>query len=229
MEFAVHAMVQDLPVSDSRLSQLQSTTTTDLCMQKLHHYIISSWPAKINSVPLPLRSFWKLKADLHSAEGLILLNNRIVIPTAMRPYLLKCIHQGHMGIEKSKAHARACVYWPAMYGDIENVIKQCSVCNKYLNTNQREPLLPHPVPAHPWEKIGIDFFSLDGKDFLLIVDYFSKYPEVIQMTSKTAQATVAKLKTTFVRYSIPKTVKADNMPFHSKDICKCLELSDSHT
>jgi len=38
-----------------------------------------------------------------------------------------------------------------------------------LNTNQREPLLPHSVPAHPLEKVGVEFFSLDGKDFLLIV------------------------------------------------------------
>ena len=71
-----------------------------------------------------------------------------------------------MGIEKSKARARVCVYWPK----IENQVKQCSVCNIYSNSNQKEPLLPHPVPAHPWEKVGIDYFTLDGKDFLLIVD-----------------------------------------------------------
>ena len=105
------------------------------------------------------------------------------------------------GIEKSKAHVRACVYWPNTYSDIENQVKQCSMCNKYSNTNQKEPLLPHPVPVHPWEKVGIDYFTLDGnKDFLLIVDYFSKYPEVLQMTSKTAQATIAKMKMIFARY-----------------------------
>ena len=91
-----------------------------------------------------------------------------------------------MGIEKSKACARACVYWPAMYSDIEQVVKQCAVCNKYANTNQKKPLLPHPVPAYPWKKVGIDFFTLDGKDFLLAVDYYFKYPEVVQMTIKRA-------------------------------------------
>ena len=109
----------------------------------------------------------------------------------MRPHLLKCIHQGHMGIEKSKACARVCVYWPNMYSDIENTVKQCVMCNRYANT---EPLLPHPIPQHPWEEVGVDYFTLDGKDFLLIVDYYSKYPEVVQMTSRTAQATIAKLK-----------------------------------
>ena len=138
--------------------------------------ISTGWPANVNSVPLSLRSFWKLRHELHCAKKLILLNNRIIIPQAMRMYLLQSIHQGHMGIEKSKACARACVYWPNMYSDIENQVKQCSVCSKYSNTNQKEPLLPHPVPVHPWEKVGIDYFTLDGKDFLLIVDYYSKYP-----------------------------------------------------
>jgi len=109
-----------------------------------------------------------------------------------------------------------------MYSDTENEIKQCSVCNTYLTTNQREILLPHPIPAHSWEKAGIDFFSLDGKDILLIVEYYSKNPEVIQMTSKTAQTTVTKLKT-FACYGIPQTVIANNMPFH-QIICKYLEL-----
>ena len=134
-------------------------------MQQLHHYIMAGWPANISSVPLSLRAFWNLRNDLHIAENLILLNNRIVIPATMRAYVLKCIHQGHMGIEKSKARARASVYWPAMYSDIEREVKQCAVCNHHSNANQKEPLLPHLIPAHPWEKVGIDFFTLDGKTF----------------------------------------------------------------
>jgi len=40
-------------------------------------------------------------------------------------------------------------------------------------------MLPHPVPDRPWEKLGADYFTLVGKDYLLVVDYFSKFPEVI--------------------------------------------------
>ena len=58
---------------------------------------------------------------------------------------------------------------------------------------------------------------LDGKDFLLVVDYFPKFPEVLQVTSKTAQATIAKLKIIFARHRIPEVVIADNMPFSSKE------------
>ena len=228
LEFAVHALVRDLPVSDAKLSQLQSATEHDEQLQKLHHYISSGWPTNISNVPIALRSFWKLRHELHSANKLVLLNSRFVIPISMRSFLLKCIHQGHMGIEKSKARARACVYWPNMYSDIESTVKQCSVCNKYSNANQKEPLLPHPVPTRPWEKVGVDYFTLDGKDFLLVVDYFSKFPEVLQVTSKTAQATIAKLKIIFARHSIPQVVMADNMPFSSKEFKVFAKSWDFH-
>ena len=222
-EFAVHALVRDLPVSESKLTQLQAATQCDDQMQKLYLYISTGWPTNVNSVSVSLRGF---RHDLHSAENLILLNNRIVIPLAMRKYLLGCIHPGHMGIEKSKARARVCIYWPNMYSDIENDVKQCSVCNKYANTNQKEPLMPHPIPVHLWEKLGIDYFTLNGKDFLLIVDYYSKYPEVLQMTSKTAQATITKLKLIFARHGIPRIVMANNMPFNSKEFAEFVKSWD---
>ena len=60
LEFAVHSVVRDLPVSDSRLAQLQSATESDPQLQKLHQYIATGWPPNIINVPLPLRPFWKL-------------------------------------------------------------------------------------------------------------------------------------------------------------------------
>ena len=170
-----------------------------------------------NNVPVMLREYWKVRHNLHSADHLIFMNRRIVIPASMRSEILKSIHTGHMGIEKSKARARACVYWPAMYHAIELAVKQCPTCNKYATANQKEPMLPHPVPSRPWEKVGVDYFTLAGKDYLLIVDYFSKYPEVLQMNSKTADATIAKMKSIFARHGIPNTVVADNMPFGSRE------------
>lgn len=105
------------------------------------------------------------------------------------------------------------------------------ICNKYATANQREPKLPHPVPSWPKEKVGIDYFTLAGKDYLLIVDYFSKYPEVLQMNSKTADVTIAKMKSIFARHGIPSTVVADNMPFGSRafrQFAKRVEFQCSH-
>ena len=123
-------------------------------MQQLHRYIMAGWPANISSVPLSLRAFWNLRNDLHIAENLILLNNRIVIPATMRAYVLKCIHQGHMGIEKSKARARASVYWPAMYSDIERDV----LCVINTPMQIKRNLCYHTLSPHiPGKKLELTF------------------------------------------------------------------------
>ena len=146
----------------------------------------SGWPPDISSVPIPLREFWKVRHNLCNADNLIFLNKRIVIPSSMRQEILKRIHEGHMGIDKCKTRARVCVYWPAMYKAIEQAVKKYPVCNKHSKGNQKEPMILHEISNRPWEKLGADYFTFAGKDYLLVVDYFSKYPEVVRMNSKTA-------------------------------------------
>ena len=109
-----------------------------------------------------------------------------------------------------------CAYWPNINEDIEQLVKECPTCNKYGRANQKESLLPHSVPSRPWSKVGVDYFTMASQDYLLVVDYFSKYSEVIPVQSKSADATVKEMKTIFARHGIPNTVIADNMPFNSK-------------
>jgi hypothetical protein len=40
------------------------------------------------------------------------------------------------------------------------------------------------LPDYPWQKVASDLF---GKTYLLVADYYSRFPEVIKLTSTTAQ------------------------------------------
>ena len=33
-----------------------------------------------------------------------------------------------------------------------------------------ETLMSHEVPSQPWERVGADIFTLDGKDYLVTID-----------------------------------------------------------
>ena len=70
-------------------------------------------------------------------------------------------------------------------------------------------------PTH-W-KGGDRLFFSGEKKYLLVVDYYSKYPEVVQVHSKTAETTIAALKSIFGRHGIPSEIIADNMPFNQWD------------
>ena len=48
-----------------------------------------------------------------------------------------------------------------------------------------KPLICHEVADQPRQKVGADVFTLDGTDYLCVVDYYSSYFEVDRQESKT--------------------------------------------
>ena len=60
-------------------------------------------------------------------------------------------------------------------------------------------------------KSGIRFV-LNGVSYLLIVDYFSRFPEIIKMKTTTSASIIEALKTIFSRHGIPESLISDNGP-----------------
>ena len=57
---------------------------------------------------------------------------------------------------------------------------------------------------------GKDLFVLQGCTHLLVVVYFSRYPEVIQLATTTSSKVTGALKYVFARHGIPEEVVSDN-------------------
>ena len=75
-------------------------------------------------------------------------------------------------------------------------------------------LIPE-MPTEPWQNVGTDLFHVNGKDFLLVNDYHSNYPEVAQLSSTSASAVITRMKSIFGRHGIPQIVQSDNGPQYS--------------
>ena len=76
----------------------------------------------------------------------------------------------------------------------------------------KAPLHPWKWSAKPWECIHIHFFEKDKLNFLIVIDAYSKWLEVIPMSSTTRLRTIEALRTLFARYGIPEEVVFDNGP-----------------
>ena len=211
---SINTVIADAPVSNSRIEKIKTECERDEETQLLLSYVRNGFPdhSRLSGV---LRQYHALASDLYEQDGLILYKNRIVIPSTMRKDILYRIHEGHLGMDKCKALARSAVFWPGINQDIENLIGRCPTCNMFRRNQAAEPMTPHPVPATAYEKVGVDIFTIFGKDYLLVVDYFSKYPEYVQLSSKSADAVIQQLKTIFSRHGIPEVVMCDNNPFNS--------------
>ncbi len=91
------------------------------------------------------------------------------------------IHEGHLGIEKCKSRARETLFWPGLNSEIVEMIQRCSTCQEQRNYQQKEPLLQHPSASEPWEKIATDLFKFQKSDYVIVVDYYSNYPEIAKL------------------------------------------------
>ncbi|KAK3710636.1 hypothetical protein RRG08_034172 [Elysia crispata] len=96
----------------------------------------------------------------------------------MQSLILDRLHESHQGIEKCLLKARENVFWIGMTKDVTVRVKTCSIREKYNKKSQeKERLLQHEMPSRPFEKIAADIFFLDGQNFLLVADYYSKMPK----------------------------------------------------
>ena len=140
-------------------------------------------------VPNELKPYWPYRDELSEENGIIFKGDRIVMPKALHQDALQRIHAGHQGSTKCKDRARTCVFWENINEDIDSMVRKCQICTEFSSSQSAQPLQNHEIPTRPWQVIGTDLFHLDGKDFLLMTDYYSKFPFVrrlpINMTSNT--------------------------------------------
>ncbi len=100
------------------------------------------------------------------------------------------------------------------------VVSPCIACQATVNT-----------PSNgPWESLAVDYYGpLPSGDYVLVViDEYSRFPEIEFTTSTSAKATIPKLDRIFSSYSIPIQLKSDNgPPFNSKtfsDYCEFMGI-----
>ena len=213
----VHSLVVNIPVSASKLSEIRQATEQDPTLRKVKDFIVTGWPKSRKSVQPEVQNLWNTRDELHIAEDVIFVVENVLIPAKLRQQMLRLVHESHMGAEKPKARARTVMYWPGMSKDIEDEVSKCSVCMKYQKSQHRETMLPHDIADGRWQKIAMDIMTYHGRDYLVIVDYYSKYPEVSLLPDKTASSIITYTKGICARHGIPEEILSDNMPFGSRE------------
>jgi hypothetical protein len=212
IEIFVHSFVKSIPATGSRLEEIKQGTLTDHELQALKTVILEGWPDNRRRCPNTIVQYWSIRQDLSTHDDLIFKGSRIVIPTTLRDDVLKGLHSAHLGTEKNKQRARMIVYWPGIGKDIETFIRRCDACTHTMSNNQKEPMIPMPIPSLPWQHVGCDLFEWNGKQYAITVDYYSRYFEVDNLASTTTSQVVTKLKGHFARHGIPAILTSDNGP-----------------
>ena len=212
---AMMMCITHLPAGTERLCEYTSAQDSDTTCSRVKTYCREGWPDKHDIRP-ELRPYWEKRDELMMPGGLLLCGCRIVVPESMQEETLRRIHQGHQGIQQSRLRAQTSVWWPGLSQRITDYVKQCHECARDATLN-KEPLMPIELPDYPWQRVATDLFVLKGVTYVIIVDYFSRYPEVIKLTTTTSQSVILAMKSVFSCHGIPEVVNSDNGPQYSSD------------
>ncbi|CAK1587161.1 unnamed protein product [Parnassius mnemosyne] len=201
---------ENVEASMDMLQRIKKETHNDPVMIALGEYYQKGWPFNKKQVSELVKPYWNVHNELHMIRGVLFRNNRIVIPLSLRKEMLRRIHEGHLGVEKCQRRARDVMWWPGMSADITCVVQGCDTCQRHQAAAPRQPLAPHPVPTLPWEHLAADIFEFGGKQYLLIVDYYSKFVEISLLTNLQSKTVINVMKGIFSRFGIPKKIVTDN-------------------
>ena len=212
VESHVHAVQYNQPFSDKKLKSIRKATENDSEIQIVKRYTLEGWPRCRDDVLPEARPYHHVRDELSVADGLLLRDPRIVIPRVSRAEIMDRIHDGHQGVTKCRERTRQGVWWPGLSTEISVMVSQCSYCQTSRNSQSHETLMPTIPPERPWQHVGCDLLTLETKDYLVIMDYHSRYVEIAHMPITKSTAVIAKLKSVFARWGIPECFTSDNIP-----------------
>ncbi|UYV70297.1 hypothetical protein LAZ67_7002451 [Cordylochernes scorpioides] len=192
---------------DEILTKIFEAQQEDTTLKAVVNYLEQGWPNK--KMSQALLSYWHVMDELGVQNGLLMRSCHLVIPASMKLEILDKLHAGHFGITKTRLRARETVWWPGISEEIAETVRKCSVCIQEA-VSKHEPLIPTNFPTRPWQKIGMDLFKFENKWYLVVIDYYSRFPEVVQLDRLTANVVVRGCKSIFARHGIPETVVSDN-------------------
>lgn len=96
---------------------------------------------------------------------------------------------------------------------VESFVRQCPQCAGYQNNPQPIRMHPWEHPRYAWQRIHVDYAGpFLNHNFLIVVDAFSKWPEIILMKSTTSQATIHAIMQIFSTHGLPERIVTDNGP-----------------
>ena len=89
------------------------------------------------------------------------------------------------------------------------------------------PVQMTALPTHPWKSLRIDFCGPfpTGEMLFVMIDEYSRFPEVEIMKSTTTQSVILCMEKIFATHGIPEKITSDNgPPFHSHELKEYMQL-----
>ena len=217
-EICINAVISDDTPDAITPDTVRRATARDQQSQKLIQCIQQGY---LTQDP-DLTPFRQIFREFSYSRGVLLREDRLYIPTSepepgagsLRQQVVELAHEGHQGAGKTKRLLRARVWFPRLDALVDEKIASCLACQASTSTPTRDPLKPTTLPERPWQRVAADFWGplSSGEHLLVVIDEYSRYPEVEITSSTSGTATIPVIDKIFATHGIPESVKTDGGP-----------------
>ncbi len=205
-------------------------------MMELQDYdpLIEWIPGKWNTVADALSRLWKNETELniisHGKQLNVIDGKKFSREQKLK--IVESIHADemrgdHLKSKKTMEKLRDRFIWPGMKKDVKAVCDNCQQCllNKRIKNKAK---LTSIIASRPWNIVGVDIVGPfpkatehDYRWILVVVDYFSKWIELIPLINIEAKTICESMKTKiFARWNIPSLIISDE----GSQLVKCAEF-----
>ena len=121
-----------------------------LCYDVMQAIENDNWPPTL----VRYKAFSKV---LSVINGIVVRNDRIVLPVILRKKALDIAHRGHPGVVSMRRYLRENVWWAYMDRDVTERIQECADCTAVSSQTPAEPMLRNEMPDRARQDLAIDF------------------------------------------------------------------------
>ena len=163
--------------------------------------------------------FYLYRKDLHYTDGVVLYNDRIVVPPSLRDQILESLDAAHQCTGMMHSGARSSIFWPGISKAIQQQRDQCNSCNRNAPSQPSAPPFPATKPEYPFQCICADFFQHEGSHYLIAVDRYSNWP-IIERAKEGSKGLIDSLRQHFSTFGISDELSSDEGPEFMADSTK---------
>lgn len=165
-----------LQVSEDNHHEILKHTSEEEDLRLLKEVILTGWPADKRILPVVFNPYYSYRDEFSVYDGLIFRGERLVVPKDLRYQSMNELHSSHTVVNGCLRRARKNLVWSNMNAEIKEYILQCKKCGQYSAKQPKEQqnvtLMSHEATERPWEKVGADICTIDGKKYFTTVDNF---------------------------------------------------------
>ena len=124
----------------------------------------------------------------------------------------------HLAVKRTIQKVLSEFFWPGIVSDIKRFCQSCDICQRTIakGRNTRVPLGSTPVIDAQFQRVAIYLIGPfeprtenRNKYILKLVDYATRYPEAVALSSVETEAVAEALVSIFSRDGIPKNILTD--------------------